>query len=555
MNYIDNIRGCLIKYGDLESTHKWVQKALNDLSSDQHQEFITELNEVSVQTDDKYASQIFFSICKANLSSLVIFTVNKCNSEIDRAFEIVSFVDEIDLHFAASLRGEIDFFLEAQKNQRLQHEEKLKAYAEKLIQEKSEAEILKREVALAAIEKLNASRQFDLLLFDLDDTLIKSSHLAQYRGKDNIGNRSQDYLLALSHETKFLSHLIPEALLQKIKATFPDIRLGVLTRAPRAYADVLLTHCFPSINWDCVIAYEDVARTKPYPDGVYAAAKHANVLDMRRVALVGDEKTDIIAAYQSGAFAILFNHAWGADWSSKDNSKRSEHYKALELMPDAKINHPSEIVSILTNPWKYLPALESWRPKPDGDPSTCDMRLDTRNHFNNLPHEGPADWVVTKVMGRYFASHQNDSQFDFRRKSELHQLSKEILAAKDDKDYPDYWVVCCVRYISTLAEQLSRNGRDLVVCPVPARPGRYGRMERLIERISSRIGFVSNLTFEKNILHYKHGVTSNKILNQDQRFMNVRDHLEVAEPAKIVKNEVMVLDDVVTSGATLYYAD
>jgi predicted amidophosphoribosyltransferase len=79
-------------------------------------------------------------------------------------------------------------------------------------------------------------------------------------------------------------------------------------------------------------------------------------------------------------------------------------------------------------------------------------------------------------------------------------------------------------------------------------------MERLIERISSRIGFVSNLTFEKNILHYKHGVTSNKILNQDQRFMNVRDHLEVAEPAKIVKNEVMVLDDVVTSGATLYYA-
>lgn len=420
----------------------------------------------------------------------------------------------------------------------------------------AEAEKRKAEEAVAAAVHLNESRQFDLLIFDLDDTLIKSTHLDKYRGNENVGNRSTDYRKALINEATRLQHLIPESVLKQIKESFPAIRLGIFTRAPRVYAEVLLTHCYPNTGWDCVIAYDDVKRTKPYPDGILAAARTANIHDMRRIALVGDQSTDIIAAYQAGAFAILFRQGWGSYWNSPQNPARSDHYGALELVPDAIVDRPNELIPLITQPWKMLPALESWDAADGSEEYSPGTRVDERNHFNNLqPKSDGISWVKTKVMGRYFASHHISSRWDFRPKGDAHRLSISILAAKDGDEYPESWIACCARHIASLANDIRHSGRTLVVCPVPARPGRHGRIERLVERISGQLGIHVNITFENAILFFKDGVRSNKELDRDHRFMNVRDHLAVTENAAIAGNDILVIDDVVTSGATFYYAD
>ncbi|MHB1530147.1 MAG: ComF family protein [Acidiferrobacteraceae bacterium] len=59
------------------------------------------------------------------------------------------------------------------------------------------------------------------------------------------------------------------------------------------------------------------------------------------------------------------------------------------------------------------------------------------------------------------------------------------------------------------------------------------------------------------MLAYKEGVKSNhgEHLGANERFKNVRNHLFVAQPKTIVANAIyIVIDDVVTTGASLIYA-
>lgn len=573
MNYIENIKGCLTKYDDRETAKKWIFRASTELSSGEFSDFVSEINEFSIQTEDKYAETLFSSIASVNPNALILHAINFCDDYRSKA--IIEFAEHGGEEISGAIRREINSVLALRAEQSRQHEERLKAEEDqrrraqidaernrqaglqKVLKQAAEAQRRKSEAAAEAASLLNKSRQFDLLLFDLDDTLIKSSHLEQYRGRENVGNQRPEYIKALVGEVEQLQNLIPEEVLQEIRTSFPDIRLGIFTRAPKAYAKVLLANCFPTIKWDCVIAYEDVpGRTKPNPSGIYAAAKVTNVQDMSRVALVGDETNDIIAAYQAGAFAVLFRQGWDPYWYASSDSKKQEHYRALEMIPDAMINRLKDIVQLITQPWKLLPTLESWDAVFGAESFAPGTRVDERKHFKNLQRSvDGVRWVNTKVMGRYFAAHRDDNQFDFRPKSITHKLSLKLLDTKEDEEFPDSWVACCVSYISSLAGEISQDGRHLVVCPVPARPGRHARMERLVERIGERMGLRSNLTFGSEILRYKEGVRPNKELDQDHRFMNVRDHLEIADNSRVIGKDVMVIDDVVTSGATFFYAD
>lgn len=434
-----------------------------------------------------------------------------------------------------------------------------------LLQEQARAEAVQRaQLMIGAAEReaklLNASRQFDLLLFDLDETLLRSGYLTQYRGRENLNNRSTQYLGALRDEAKHIVPLIPESVLLEIKRIFPGLRLGVFTKAPRVYALTLLQECFPNIEWDCVTAFEDInGHTKPAPNGVYASARAAGVADISRVSVIGDEESDIAAAYQAGAHAVLYWKGWGSQWNSRGNPKRREHYRALDFIPDAKINRHEELVTLITRPSRFLPALESWgNPANQDAVKDCTLRVDTKNHFNNYDDNDRPSWVVAHALGRYFPSAHDGSRYDFGPKERHHNLTEIILRAKDGAPYPDSWATCFVAYIRNYLEVNYLSGADLIICPVPSSHfdgNGTKRLEEFLGRVEECLGDMQGIQFDISLLQFQDGVKSNRSLNQQQRFENIRDHLMVNPDQAIADKTVMVIDDVVTSGATFYYAD
>jgi phosphoglycolate phosphatase-like HAD superfamily hydrolase len=409
-----------------------------------------------------------------------------------------------------------------------------------------------------AVEPVVKPAQFDLLLLDLDGTLLNSVHLEQYRGVEHVGIQGKEYLDALAREARKVTQLIPEQQILQIIRLCPKLKLGVLTRSPRSYAETLLDICYPLVRWDCVVAYDDVqGKVKPHPSGVMLAMSMVGVNDFSRTALVGDGKDDILSALQAGTYAVLYRSGWGTGWKTDaDKKRKADRYWALELVPDAIVDQSSRLVSLLTEPVQLLPSLESWDAMSSTDWNSASMRVDARNHFNNLESSDHVhNWVTTSTLGRYFASHQDQSRFDFRRKAHGHSLTAAILAAKDGAEYPQAWIACISKHIETVLNDKLWDDDSLIVCPIPARPGRQRRMERFIERIAEYMGARNRLTFDTQLLQYKAGVQSNKDLNQRARFINVRDNLEVNPATRPAGFDVMVIDDVVTSGATFFYAE
>ena len=63
-------------------------------------------------------------------------------------------------------------------------------------------------------------------------------------------------------------------LLQTIRKEFPDLKLGVFAGSPRTYAEAVLESAYPEFEWDIIIAYEDVKRTKPQGLEIVQAMDH-----------------------------------------------------------------------------------------------------------------------------------------------------------------------------------------------------------------------------------------------------------------------------------------
>lgn len=386
------------------------------------------------------------------------------------------------------------------------------------------------------------TQEIDLCLFDLDNTLCLSSDLKSFRGRANVGRPTTDQEY---RQTLLARTAMPTAragysrdLLKALRRKFPDMKWGVFTRAPRAYATLLLEHVFPGIAWDVIVAFEDVRATKPHGDGVWAAMEQCGVKSSHRVALVGGEIDDVKAAYSAGCWAILDRSNWAKPWKNPD-------YGAMEKVPDAVIDSPNELAEVLSAPHVYLPELEYQIAVPNSAKKRR-RRIDTINHFFPRP---PGGYAPVMVLGRRFPTH---SAFAPRRR--WHPLTEHIHENKNSKKFPAAWVQAVRTYLSSLPEG------EYVLTVIPFKPGRAPRMEAFLEQVSSSLSArpLANFTFRAmpQLLAFKTGAASNhgQLLDKPQRFANIADHLYVREPEQASDQQVVVFDDVVTSGASLLVA-
>ena len=389
---------------------------------------------------------------------------------------------------------------------------------------------------------------FEICLFDLDDTLVRTEDLKEVREAcvgSAAGSKPVNALQAALAEQQD-RRIYSLEMLRAIRKEFPELKLGIFTRSPRSYANVVLAWAYPGFDWDIVVAYEDVSKTKPHGDGIDLAMNTFGVTYLDKVMLVGDNDVDVRAAYNCGCIAVLDQSSWPS------GKRRQEHWRALGQVPDAIIDSPEQLMQVLAKPKSFLPELERLIAKETV--TAAGARFDRINHF--VPQEIAEDQKAypVHVCGRSFTQYES---LKYRRK--WHELTQSIEAHKDADAFPDDWINAIRRLIVDQYPSLFAPAK-IVVTAIPHRPGRKARLEALIQQLGESV--VQNpiprrtVVAAPDLLAFKDGVKSqhNDYLNREQRFANVRDHLYVKLPQLAEGKSVLVLDDVVTTGASLIYA-
>lgn len=381
----------------------------------------------------------------------------------------------------------------------------------------------------------------EICLFDLDETLVRTDDLEAIRlaGKHN-DNLSYIRDLRRMLDTRRDRHIYTKNLLSSIRSQLPNTKFGIFTRSPSSYAHTVLNWAYPNFEWDIVIAYEDVRRTKPHGEGIRTAIAKLDGVDLDRIVLVGDSVCDVKAAYNAGCYIILDKSNWPKRFET-------EHWWALERVPDAIIDRPEDLIFALKDIEAHLPELErlmTGRPRHKPYP-----RFDRIGHF--IPGEQQTYQIF--CSGRSFANYEFISA-----RQNWHDLTESIQEQKRADKFPPHWITTLKNFIATSI----REFQNTYVCVIPHRPGRKPRLEFLLMQLQVSYGSdvalrQRGLTMIPDLLAYREGVRSNSNdhLNKADRFTNVRQHLYVNRLDVIDPDSLyIVIDDVATSGSTLCYA-
>ncbi|MFG4405858.1 HAD hydrolase-like protein, partial [Pseudomonas aeruginosa] len=340
-----------------------------------------------------------------------------------------------------------------------------------------------------------------------------------------------------------------QAQLLAIRRRFPEMRLGLFTRSPRTYALTLLSLAYPNVAWETVVAFEDVNRTKPHGDGIHLAMRVSGVNSVSNVWLVGDGVVDIRAAYDAGCNCVLDMTTWPA-------RHRPEDWRALERVPDAVIEDADDLEEVLDHSINHLPAAERLQAVNGGE-GLPGLRFEKTGYFNPLVEGNRPTYIHS--LGRHFSG-------EAPRRVAWHAVTNDIHRMKDLLVVPDYWIQAMRAFIRGMVINRNPAGAlamsSVVITVVPAKPDRVQRLEAMLLQLAQShadapIGRGA-IAFIPRIMEYLPGALShhsNGGLNRNQRFANVRDHLRVVADSGYARRHVVVIDDVVTSGASLIYAD
>lgn len=133
------------------------------------------------------------------------------------------------------------------------------------------------------------------VLFDLDETLVLTSAIEPLRRKP----WARAY--AAFHRTR-----LPSGTLEFVEAISQKTLVGVVTKAPRQYAEKLLS--YHHIGIPVLVAYHDVDNVKPDPEALLLASQKLGI-DPSRCIYVGDDRNDVQAA--SAAKFTPIGVCWG----------------------------------------------------------------------------------------------------------------------------------------------------------------------------------------------------------------------------------------------------
>lgn len=383
--------------------------------------------------------------------------------------------------------------------------------------------------------------EFDLILFDLDDTLAKTSMLQSFRGVSNLNRVDDEYLVDLhsAMAEHGISPLWGKDLLLSLQAS--GVQLGVVTNAPRSYAHTVLEQTYPDIHWDSVVSFEDVRQHKPNPDPILASMKACRISDRHGVAYIGDGRDDLLSAFSAGVSAVLFRGGWAGP-------REPSRIAKIDSIPDADLESADGLLPFLQWPGAELPPLERIPPTRKGQFSSV-LRADSPYWGTYQPPHGGSTTRVL-CLGRYFPK-------EFTPKSTFHRFTREILRFKDDLTFPRHWPEVLANLLQDLAEE---DQEATLATIIPSKPGNSPRLESFFDAIKQRLtanpSGIKRIAHDESVFEFLHGSSSaaQAHLSRIERFEHLQISLRVRSPQSIIGKHIIVLDDVVTSGASLLTA-
>lgn len=388
----------------------------------------------------------------------------------------------------------------------------------------------------------NNNGYFDLIIFDLDDTLLETWYLENYRGKDNLGQQPNEYYEGLKKYSKEIVQYFPEHELLNARNKYPNIKLAVLTRSPRCYATTLLEIWYPKIEWSAIIAYEDVSQHKPHPEGIFTIMKLLKLTNKSRVLMIGDTSSDILAAHRAGVKSMLFTRGHKESYSHKNKKSVNDQYICRNQVPDFVKTYFLSALKCLDNPEFHKPSLEI------SDVFDCDsskLRFDIISKKIPLQLQTEESFLYINIGSRYTSKKSYRTQ---------NKTSHDLLNAKTSGEYPKKWISILQKFLEN-RRVLKRyiNHRFIVTCAPPSTRGNKGdlRLKNLLDQICKITPKSLNIEFNPDMFCQTEKTSDNKELNASDRFNNSLKTIDI-NYKKVPNCTFLVIDDIVTSGATFF---
>lgn len=354
----------------------------------------------------------------------------------------------------------------------------------------------------------------DAVLLDLDNTLCPTDHLQRIRMH---GDRTQ----LAPHLPGLCAYPGIDDVLAGLAGVIP---VGVVSRTHRWYMEDVIGRLFPGFPWAATVSYDDVVNQKPHPESLLLAAQRLGLQDRSRIAYLGDTQSDIEAAYHAGMRTVL------CTWEPSPYHLA----RAQQMVPDAVLAQPSDVLAYVADPEAFLPHLEA-RLAQRGAPAG------TRRPAGDFG--GPGAAFRVDVLGRYFADVGPTLALH-----ERHLLSRWM----DLKDEPGrfehpLWVSAVAEAVAAAVQEQQID----TVSVIPAKPAGTPRMERLLAGVQPLLAQAGGpaVRFAPGLLAFTADAARIKHMGQAQRAAEIERSLSRA--GNCFGERVLVMDDVLTTGASL----
>lgn len=368
-------------------------------------------------------------------------------------------------------------------------------------------------------------RTIQLVLFDFDNTLVNTDSLKDYRERKLFSSITDEMV---STTKKYL----PVARMLRLLKD-KQIKLGIVTNSPGHYAKRLLAHHGLLELFDTVVSYTEVGRSgsKPSPQGIKQAMESLGVSDPSLVAYVGDDYKDMVAAYRSGVIPVV------PSWASRNS---------VSTPPAIEVSS-AELVEMIDDPQEFR--LFAERCAEFG--STNFLRNKAR--FLPLDENCEVATIRTKMktfcLGRYFSKTGATTAL----LHDNHNLSIEI-SKKDIAPYiPPQWIAdLLLRICMAASSYLFDNGRHIdLITVIPSKPGKPRRLELILDAVRQIAPPNLGIYFSDDLLYFRSGcVSSLRLLKSQDRRAEQENSLH-ASSYDLTGRNVIIIDDVITTGATM----